>query len=162
MICALRGEQAQHQQPDAPRRGTKLLQQGREDFVPGDDSFFLFFSFLLLSKGEEERCTVRRLHCTDAKESANPLLRAFAPAQGNPTSQFPTKTQEKSAQSTPLAGKPAPSLPSKILQRRGFPQILGVAKLEIKDRGSLKDNHIKSWVAALVIMAKPELKLCTG
>lgn len=40
MTCALRGEQAQHQQSDAPRRGQNLLQKRRKDFVPGDDSFF--------------------------------------------------------------------------------------------------------------------------
>lgn len=40
MTCALRGEQAQHQQSDTPTTRQKLLQQGRKDFVPGDDSFF--------------------------------------------------------------------------------------------------------------------------
>lgn len=55
MICALRGEQAQHQQPDAPRRGTKLLQQGREDFVPGDDSFFFYFFHFCCSPKERRK-----------------------------------------------------------------------------------------------------------
>lgn len=117
------------------RKGGKILCQEMMHFSK--------YLAALQRRGGKLHCLkAARLNCTDAKQPANPLLRGLPCAGANPTSQFATKTQEKSAQSTSLAGKPAPSLPSKILQLRDFPQVLDVIKLEIKDWGS---SRMTKW-----------------
>lgn len=131
----------------------KLLQQGRKDFVPGDDSFF---QVPCCSPKERRKAALpggclAALHwCQGAcKSSAQGI---YSSTRQSHLSIHHQNTREKCPEHTPgrqTSSPNPPDLPSKILQLRDFPQILDVTKLEIKDWGSLKDNQIKSWMIVL-------------